>query len=618
MDKNKLADLIKAVQSGSEEAFTELYNEFHNEIYYHIIKTLGSKKDPDLAIDLMQETFIEIAQTIDKLHDPAAFSAWSRKIAYHRCTAYFRKRHELLMDENEDGTTIFDNVTEDREEFIPGDALDKEDLKCTIREIIDSLPEEQRSAIMMRYFDELSVQEIADIQSTSEGTVKSRLNYGRKAIKKAVEDYEKKHDIKLHCAGVVPILLWLFRTQKRESFIAKYPSVASHHKISGANVKGSAIEKKVLAKALSTKIIAVTTAAAVSVCAIGAGIAAAVKNDKAVQIGAGEESYQQHLSDSNDIITEYVSNTSPEDFCGIWIKNDDTLVIEFQEITQRYYFTYTPAHDEPFSFFADFDVQIGVFRTPKGGTCGFIEEIDTDGNPVMNWRETDHSAWTFSCENSTLFWQTDETNTITFHREDNGEKESSAETEHEVYILDDYPAYVQKLGEYRDAILSADYNSDLYPTLNSRMLHYYHVYDQDVSFCYALEDIDGNGIPELLIGKQSSTNGTPGIIDLYSISDGAIIQYFDNPSFGEYIYLSILADGRLFEDFSLDAYSGGFAVHKITENSSSLTEQESYFYYIGDEEHSPPSSEYLDYDEYNAIVNQYEFQTHFSWSVIDS
>lgn len=210
MEKEKLTQLVKALQNGSEDAVTGLYNGCYNDIYYYILKTLDNRNDPELAADLTQDTFIEIIQTIGKLQDPEAFITWSRKIAYHRCTAYFRKRHELLADEQEDGSTIFDTMVEEREEFIPGEALDKEDLKNTIRQMIDSLPEEQRSAIMMRYFEELSVQQIASIQSTTEGTVKSRLNYGRKAIKGKVEEYEKKNGIKLHSIALLPLMYFLF------------------------------------------------------------------------------------------------------------------------------------------------------------------------------------------------------------------------------------------------------------------------------------------------------------------------------------------------------------------------------------------------------------------------
>lgn len=211
MEKEKLVDLVKRVQSGDGDAATALYESFSKDLYFHIRKTV---EDPDLTEDLLQETFIEIYQTIEKLQEPAAFLTWSRQIAYHKCTAYFRKSRELLADENEDGYSVFDTVEEERAEFIPHEALDKEDLKDTIRGIISELPPEQRSAIMMRYFEELPVSEIAEVQQVSEGTVKSRLNYGRKAIKDAVEKYEEKNGIKLHCVGIVPLLLWLARGTK--------------------------------------------------------------------------------------------------------------------------------------------------------------------------------------------------------------------------------------------------------------------------------------------------------------------------------------------------------------------------------------------------------------------
>lgn len=224
MEKEKIITLVRAVQQGDEQAATDLYNAVHKDLYYHILKTVN---DPALAEDLLQDTFIEIFQTIGQLNEPAAFVAWSKQIAYHKCTAYFRKRREILADEDEDGYSVFDTVEEDRAEFIPDEALDKEDLKQTIHAMIAELPPEQRSALLMRYFDELSVKEIAEIQGVSEGTVKSRLNYGRRALQKSVEDYEKKNGVKLHCAGAIPLLLWLFREYAVANGISLTSAMAS-------------------------------------------------------------------------------------------------------------------------------------------------------------------------------------------------------------------------------------------------------------------------------------------------------------------------------------------------------------------------------------------------------
>lgn len=208
MDKEKLKQIVIKTQQGDQDAATELYLGCRDDLYYYIMKTVN---DPHLAEDILQDSFMEILQTIDKLNAPEAYVVWSRQIAYHRCTAYFRKRHDLLADENEDGQTVFDTVEEEREEFIPDAALEKEDLKQTIAKMIEDLPEEQKNALILRYFDELSVADIAKIQGVSEGTVKSRLNYGRKAMKDSVEKYEKKNGIKLHSVAILPLLLWFFR-----------------------------------------------------------------------------------------------------------------------------------------------------------------------------------------------------------------------------------------------------------------------------------------------------------------------------------------------------------------------------------------------------------------------
>lgn len=250
MEIDKLTSLVCAVQQGDRQAADELYTAVHQGLYYYIAKTVN---DPELAQDLLQETFIEIYQTIDKLNEPTAFLKWSRQIVYHKCTAYARKTKDVLVDENEDGLSIFDTMEEDRTEFIPDEALDKADLKQTIRDMLAELPMEQRSAIMLRYFDEISVKEIAEIQGVSEGTVKSRLNYGRKALQKSVEDYEKKNGIKLRCAGVIPLLLWLFANEASAvtatvttTASAAAPVVAQGIK-EGAKIAGKFAIKKLIA-----------------------------------------------------------------------------------------------------------------------------------------------------------------------------------------------------------------------------------------------------------------------------------------------------------------------------------------------------------------------------------
>ena len=213
MDKEKLPSLVARAQAGDNQALNDLFTETYNDVYYFALKTV---KDETLAADITQETFVTIFKNINSLNDPIAYPAWSRQITYRNCLQHIKKQtKETVVDENEDGSTIFDTIQEDREDFIPDKNLDKEDFKKTILDIVDSLPEEQRTAVILYYYDELSVKQIAEIQGVTEGTVKSRLNYARKTIKSSVESYEKKNNVKLHSVGVLPMLLWLFGTDAK-------------------------------------------------------------------------------------------------------------------------------------------------------------------------------------------------------------------------------------------------------------------------------------------------------------------------------------------------------------------------------------------------------------------
>ena len=142
MEKAQLVSMVTAVQAGQADAAGALYDAFQSDIYYHIFKTVN---DPELAADLTQDTFIEILQSIGSLQEPAAFVTWSRQLAFRRCTAYFKKRHDLLADEDEDGYSVFDTAEEERTEFIPDAAMDQADFRQTVMAMINELPEEQRS-----------------------------------------------------------------------------------------------------------------------------------------------------------------------------------------------------------------------------------------------------------------------------------------------------------------------------------------------------------------------------------------------------------------------------------------------------------------------------------------
>ena len=111
---------------------------------------------------------------------------------------------------------------DDRAENRPEVVTDQKETTKLMKEILGGLSEEQRLAVSLYYFEELSVKEIADILSVSEGTVKSRLNYGRKKIEIGVKALEKK-GTKLYGLAPIPFLLLLFRSQ--DVYAAELPDI---------------------------------------------------------------------------------------------------------------------------------------------------------------------------------------------------------------------------------------------------------------------------------------------------------------------------------------------------------------------------------------------------------
>lgn len=316
MERDKLISLVTSAQQGDQNAFNDLFNAFYNDFYYYALMLV---EDEENALDVTQEAFVEIFRTIGNLREPVAFVSWAKKIVKHRCSRYFEtaKKTDLLVYENEDeNSSIFDNIVEDKAEFIPDEALDKEDFKNTIMSIVWKLPVEQRSAVMMYYFDEMSVKEIAEIEGVSEGTIKSRLNYARKAIKNSVEEYEKKHNIKLHAIPFFPFFKWIFEgafeglpTASAE-VIAEGVSAATGTTIAVTTTTGVAatatttattagavgLGAKIAAMPIATKIIAGVVAAAI---AIGGGTTAVLlsQKDNDVSTGANSQIDYSYVSD---------------------------------------------------------------------------------------------------------------------------------------------------------------------------------------------------------------------------------------------------------------------------------------------------------------------------------
>lgn len=223
-----LTSLVAKAQKGDKDAMNDLIAQSYDELYYFAYKTV---KNEDLAADITQESCITILQKLNTLTQPGAFKSWARQVVYHHCTHHFRDTHEVQATENEDGETIFDTLADTDTSVMPEAIAEDKAFQKIMQDLLNELPAEQRAALMLYYYEKMSVSEIASIQGVSEGTIKSRLNYGRKAVKAKVEEYEKKNDVRLHSSAILPALLYfLFQLGKEETAkagMALAPGVAA-------------------------------------------------------------------------------------------------------------------------------------------------------------------------------------------------------------------------------------------------------------------------------------------------------------------------------------------------------------------------------------------------------
>ena len=207
MDKKELAHYVQKLQSGDISAFEVIYNETNNQVYNLLY---SYTKNEYTSLDLMQETYLTVNSKIETLKDSSAIKSWINRIAINKANTFLVKnKREILL--SEEGKDLFENQLEIDEEFLPQEILDSKEKQKIIKDIVDSLPMEQKTAVYLYYFDELSLGEVAKDMECSEGTVKSRLNYARKKIKVEVDTWEKK-GTKLYGTGV-PVLLLLLRNQ---------------------------------------------------------------------------------------------------------------------------------------------------------------------------------------------------------------------------------------------------------------------------------------------------------------------------------------------------------------------------------------------------------------------
>ncbi len=203
--------LIQEALMGNMRAFDELYACSRQSVWFTCIKLLKNEQD---AKDLMQETYLTAFSKLDTLKNPDAFIGWINRIAINSCKNHLRKNSDYTYDEMQD----YADIPEVNEEFLPEEYVTNESKRKILLDIMQkSLSDVQYQTIILHYFNELSVAEIAELMECGEEAVKSRLRYARAKIKEEVLLYEKKNNDRLFVFVPALYLSRIFRSEADSS-----------------------------------------------------------------------------------------------------------------------------------------------------------------------------------------------------------------------------------------------------------------------------------------------------------------------------------------------------------------------------------------------------------------
>ena len=280
-----IKELVLSAKNGNKKAFDKLYKLTSNDVWFTCVSLL---KDEENAKDIMQETYITAFLKLDTLKDEEKFCGWLTAIATNKSKNKLKGKVEYQIDDE-----ILIAETETDELMLPEEYITKAEKRKVLLQIMeDTLSFNQYQTVLMFYFDEMSISEIAQGLEISEGTVKSRLNSSRAKMKTAIEDYENKSGDKLHGVVVVPFFTTIFKEEAKSlavpNITIKLPNgqtlatSATKGFATGAKSTVSSIVKATATATVKTKVIAVVCGATIlaGTSAVGISILAGCNAEK--------------------------------------------------------------------------------------------------------------------------------------------------------------------------------------------------------------------------------------------------------------------------------------------------------------------------------------------------
>jgi len=190
--KSDNSELIKKAIEGDEAAYRNLLENYRGALYNLLFKMVRNKEETE---DLVQEAFMKAFKALPSFNEEYAFSTWLYKIAINNCIDHMRKKKLKTYSINKPVQSKDGEL--DREfpdtSMSPDKSILSEERSNIIESAIDELPENYKTAIIMRHSEEKSYEEISQILNIPLGTVKARIFRAREMLKKKLKDKAIRH-----------------------------------------------------------------------------------------------------------------------------------------------------------------------------------------------------------------------------------------------------------------------------------------------------------------------------------------------------------------------------------------------------------------------------------------
>ena len=169
--------IINKIKMGDPDAWDILVHKYYDSVYFYCVRRCYG--DCDIASDLTQDIFLKLVESLPRYRFIGKFQNYLYTMAVNTCNNYLKKRHIEQIE-------LTDNFTTDLDTSLIDEILHDE-RKETVQKALDLLPEIQREVVILRYYHDLKVKDIATITGVGVSTVQSRIYQGLRKLEKVLE-----------------------------------------------------------------------------------------------------------------------------------------------------------------------------------------------------------------------------------------------------------------------------------------------------------------------------------------------------------------------------------------------------------------------------------------------